>query len=1001
MSQLNLFTIPSGLAFADELARGIRQRFGSGDHPFALSEAMVLVPTRRAIRTLREAFERTAECSVAVLPRIVALGDFDEEEPQALPDGSGELDINSLVSPEGLDPPISPLRRDMLLFTLIRAWEAKRADGAQSLGTDRPAIALQLARELARILDLAAAEGVAWERLRDLVPGELSAHWEQTVAFLDILATSWPSILCAEKKTDPAMHRDASLRRAARLWLEAPPTHPVIAAGSTGSVPATAVLLHAISRLPQGAVVLPGLDLQLDEASWNALSPNHPQHGMAQLLRKFDVTRNEVRPWTDASPRADRVRLIAEAMRPAATTVVWRSYVEKERDSLQRALDGLSCLVARAPAEEALAIASALREAVDTPGRTAALVTPDRSLARRVASELKRWDITIDDSAGIPLSHSEPGRLLCLMADLAAENFAPVPLLALLKHPQCLLGFASRAEVRHLTSALEVAHLRGPRPAGGIKGLLAEVGEGDRAHKLVLQLDRALGAFVGLTAQAEAPLEALLGLHRISAELVSSDQVAGDIAVWRGEAGRVAFSLFDEAIAASSGLGLQMGAADYAAFFRALMDQVAVRPMAGLHPRLSILGPLEARLLQSDVVVLGGLNEGKWPPMTDPGPWLNRPMRRDLSISQPERRIGLSAHDFAQAAASPVVILSRSAKEGGAPTTPSRWLTRISTLVEGAGLSEQFLDNRLVEIARQIDRPGTVPKPVEAPAPTPPVSARPRKLYVTDVERWLRDPYALYAKVILRLKRLKPVDEAPGAADRGTVIHAALEAFAKRYPGVLPPHTQSVEELLALGREAFGPLIELPVVQAIWWPRFERSVNWYLAWEERRRAGLLHVMAERKGEITFAAPAGPFTLAAKVDRIEVLPQGAIRICDYKTGRVPTKAEVQQGFSPQLTLEAAIALAGGFEGLKSVRVDGLVYVSLTGAGDGGQDTEISFGDMTLDQGIDDALARFKDFVAMFDAPDMPYLSKPHVLLMNRPGDYDHLARVKEWSSGASE
>ena len=722
---------------------------------------------------------------------------------------------------------------------------------------------------------------------------------------------------------------------------------------------------------------------------------------MAQLLRRFEVSRTQVQSWTDASPRADRVRLISEAMRPAATTVAWRAYLEGEHDSLQRALEGLSCLEARSPAEEALAIACALREAVESPGRTAALVTPDRGLARRVASELKRWGITIDDSAGTPLSHTEPGRLLCLMADLAAERFAPVPLLALLKHPQCLLGFASRSVVRNLTSALEVAHLRGPRPAGGIGALLSKVKETEPCRALVLQLDRALVALAALSEKGTASLEDLLVQHRIAAELVSSDPEAGDAAVWRDEAGRAAFELFDEALAACRDLGVEMGAADYAAFVRALMEQVAVRPTAGLHPRLSILGPLEARMLQSDLVVLGGLNEGKWPPVTDPGPWLNRPMRRDLSISQPERRIGLSAHDFAQAAASPMVILSRSAKEGGAPTMRSRWLTRIATLVEGAGLSGKFHDRRLVEIARQIDRLGTVPKPVEAPAPTPPVSARPRKLYVTDVERWLRDPYALYAKSILGLKRLRALDEAPGAADRGTAIHVALEAFAKRYPDALPARAQAVEALLSLGREAFGSLLQIPVVQAIWWPRFERSADWFLDWEEKRRAGMLKVMAECKGEIAFAAPGGLFTLAAKVDRIEVFPDGAIRICDYKTGRVPTKAEVQQGFSPQLTLEAAIALAGGFEGLKASRVDGLIYVSLTGAGDGGEEAQVGFEDMTLEQGIEDALNRFKDFVAMYDAPEMPYLSKPHVLLLNRSSDYDHLARVQEWSSGGGE
>jgi ATP-dependent helicase/nuclease subunit B len=1000
MSRVNLFTISAGASFADELVRGIIARHGSPENPFELSEAWVLVPTRRAIRTLKEAFERSAAGGIAVLPRIIALGDFDDEEAAVEhAEQDGQL-VDTVPMPE-LPPPISPLRRELLLFTLIQRWSDQQPGDARALGTDRPSIALQLARELARVLDLAASEGLAWDRLRALVPLELARHWEQTLTFLDILGTHWPAILAEEKASDPAIHRDAALRQAARLWRDAPPHHPVIAAGSTGSVPATAEVLHTIAQMPNGAVVLPGLDLTLDDASWEAMGPSHPQHGMAQLLRKFEMKRADVETWAGAPVREPRVRLIAESMRPAATTAAWQTYVGEHKADVARGLEGFSCIVARSPAEEALSIACALREAVETPGKTAALVTPDRNLARRVASELKRWNIAIDDSAGTPLSHTEPGRLLCLMADAVAEEFAPVTLLALLKHPLCCLSADRRETVRGLTLDLEEQVLRGVRPPAGILGLRRKATPGTAAYGLIEKLDLAFGAFGRADRSTEVPLAELLELHRQAAELVSSDAEGAEIRAWQGDAGEAAFKLFESALEAAQGLGLAMDGHDYAAFIREMMEAVAVRPRGGIHPRLAILGPLEARLQQSDLMILGGLNEGKWPPATDPGPWLNRPMRRELDISQPERRIGLSAHDFAQAAASPQVILSRSLKEGGSPTTPSRWLTRLTTLIDGAGLHDRFFDGRLTDIARQLDRPQVNPKPVDAPKPCPPLAARPRGLFVTDVERWVRDPYAIYAKRILRLKPLEPIDEAPGAADRGSAIHKAMELFAKAQPNSMPDDAHAVAELLKLGREAFGTMLELPIVQSVWWPRFERSIRWYVDWERKRRETIERVEAEITGEILFDAPGGPFKLSAKADRLDVKPGHRVAIIDYKTGQSPSMDQIRRGFSPQMTLEAAIALGGGFPGITAAHVDELVYVKLTGAEEGGKAVLVNFKDEVLEDVVHESLARFKAFVASFDNPDQPYLSKPHVLFLDSPGDYDHLARVKEWSSGGGE
>ncbi len=1000
MSRVNLYTIPAGASFADELVRGILARYASSENPFELSEAWVLVPTRRAIRTLKEAFERAAAGGVAVLPRIIALGDFDDEEAAVEHAEQEGQFVEQVPAPE-LPKPISPLRREMLLFKLIRHWSGQQPEQAQALGTDRPAIALQLARELAQVLDLAASEGMAWDRLESLVPVELAKHWEQTLKFLDILGTFWPAILADERASDPSVHRDAALRQAARLWREAPPHHPVIAAGSTGSVPATAEVLHTIAHMPNGAVVLPGLDLTLDDESWEQLGPSHPQHGMAQLLRRFGTSRADVLTWAGEPVRTDRVRLIAESMRPAATTAAWQSYVGDRADSIERGLHGFSCIVARSPAEEALAIACALREAVETPGKTAALVTPDRNLARRVASELKRWNIAIDDSAGTPLSHTEPGRLLCLMADAVAEAFAPVPLLALLKHPLCCLGADRRETVRQLTLELEATALRGLRPTPGLEGLKKKTKEGTGARRLVEKLNLAFGDFGRAPASAMVPLETLLEMHRRAAELVSSDESAATVGAWQGDAGEAAFALFENALQAAAGLGLEMDGHDYAAFIREMMDAVAVRPRGGIHPRLSILGPLEARLQQSDLMIMGGLNEGKWPPATDPGPWLNRPMRRQLDLSQPERRIGLSAHDFAQAAASPEVILSRSEKEGGAPTTPSRWLTRLVTLITGAGLEKKFFDGRLVDIARQLDRPQSGQRPVDPPAPRPPLAVRPRKLFVTDIERWVRDPYALYAKQILRLKPLQPIDQIPGPAERGSAIHKALELFVRAHPTHMPEDEEAFRELSEMGRQAFGDLLDSPVVRSVWWPRFERSLRWYIDWERERRSRIERSVVEVVGEVSFDAPGGPFTLAAKADRIDVHPGGAISICDYKTGQAPTKDQVRRGFNPQMTLEAAIALAGGFPGVDARSIEQLVYVKLSGAEEGGSEALITYKDATLEDVVREAYGRFKEFVATFDNPDQAYPSKPHVLFLDTPSDYDHLARVKEWSSGGGE
>lgn len=996
MRRINLFTIPAGVSFADELARGIVSRFGRDDDPFALSRLLILLPTRRALRTVGDAFARVSTGGVAVLPRMRALGDFDETP--SLVDEDAVEDATRELAPD-LQPPMSTLRRELLLTRMIQQWAASAKDGGQTLGASAPSLALRLARDLASLLDQATAEGLEWGRLKTIVPHELSEHWEKTLQFLEILTATWPVMLRAENATDPAQHRDAALREAARRWREKPPEYQVIAAGSTGSVPATAELLRTIAYMPNGAVVLPGIDLTLDRRSWEVMESGHPQHSMKQLLIKFDATRSDVEQWIDfggkPQPGAARDRLIAEALRPAETTPAWREFVANERSVVEEGLRGMSALVARTPSEEALTIACALREAIETPAKTAALVTPDRILARRVASELKRWGIEIDDSGGTPLSHTMPGRFLCLMADAAAEQFAPVQLLALLKHPFTTAGYP-RSEMRALGVELEETALRGPRPGPGFAGLKAVVGKRSRLVPMIDKLDLACGAFA-LAMTETHDVTKLVRLHREAAELLSA--VGTEMPLWAEDAGEAAAALFERFAEDAEGIGLPMTGADYAAFIRTVMETISVRPLRGRHPRLAILGPLEVRLQRADLMILGGLNEGTWPPATDPGPWLNRPMRRELDVSQPERRVGLSAHDFAQAAASAEVLLTRSEKDGGAPTTPSRWLTRLNMLVEGAELSHELNTVRPLTVAQRLDVPSAPAKPIEAPEPRPPVAVRPRKLPVTQVELWVRDPYAMYARQVLGLRKLDAIDETPAAAERGTLIHNALERFVQMFPDALPEDDAALDALLKCGQQAFGDMLLRPGVRSFWWPRFVRIAAWFLEFEKRRRDLGAKVLSEQNGMLTINAPAGDFVLTAKADRLEVLPDGSVVVADYKTGRVPTSKQVVAGLSPQLTLEAAIALDGGFPGVSVTSVDDLLYIALKGGVIAGEEKSVDPGsDKTTDQLVAISRAGFEKFVAVYDSQDMPYLSRPHVLFERMSNDYDHLARVKEWSQG---
>ncbi len=1027
-SKPNVFNIPASAPFLPVLIDALRAGkliagFPATRDPLELARATLYLPTRRACRLAREVFLDELKTDAAILPRIVALGDLDEDEIAFAEAATGELAEAALALP----PAIAPLERRLLLAELILKWantpEVRGAEGA-ALIANTPSAALGLASDLARLMDDMTTRQVKWEKLDTLVPDDLDPYWQLSLRFLKIARETWPAIRAERGAIEAAERRDKLIEAEAKRLTGS--NAPVIAAGSTGSMPATATLLTTIAKLPHGAVVLPGLDTDLDDASWALIAGNdddkthdgapaagHAQFAMQALIAALGITRHDVVALAAPAPHG-RETLVSEALRPAATTERWQQRAKrKEFDAAaDKALASLSMIEAANAEEEALAIAVALREAVESKDKTAALVTPDRALARRVVAALARWQVAVDDSGGDSLADTPAGVFARLAAEAALGGLEPVTLLALLKHPLLRLGAAAGDHAK-ATATLEHALLRGPRPRPGSDGLGHALStfraNRDQLHRSdprwLIDDDKfdVAAELIGRLGAALAPLERLKDDSHPLADLAKCHSAVisglgrdgkGDVAAFAGNDGTALVRAFEELNDSPSAAGLAVAKSDYAELFHATIADRVVRRPEIRDVRVHIYGPLEARLQSIDRVVLGGLNEGTWPPETRSDPWLSRPMRRDLGLDPPERRIGLAAHDFAQGLGAAEVILTRAAKIAGAPTVTSRFVQRIAALAGPRWDGVLKRGTTYLDLARALDHPAAV-KAAERPAPKPKPAARPLRLSVTAIEDWLRDPYTIYAKYILRLQPLDAVDTPPGARDRGTVIHAAIGDYTRLFAE--KPPADPMQELRALGEKHFAPLADFPEARAFWWPRFLRIAQWFAQWDRARRQGLAKLYAEEDGKLEFPLGQRSFTLTTRADRIEQRLDGSYAIIDYKTGAARTEKQVRTGLAPQLTLEAAILRGGGFKEIPAGTVSEITYVTLKGGDPAGQPNEIAFKEGTPDSQADHALARLKELAATFEDEATPYLSLVHPMWKTHYGDYDHLARVKEWSA----
>ncbi|MET4683974.1 double-strand break repair protein AddB [Brevundimonas faecalis] len=996
--------VPAWRPFLEDLAAGVLDWLGDAA-PETLSDATILLPNRRAARAFSSALGRLAGDRPVLLPQVRPLGDLEEDEPPFAP---GELGLD-------LPPAIAPLTRR---FEMARMIAEDFEPGM------KPLRALEMADALGAFLDSCQLEEVSdLSRIAALAEQDLAEHWRESARFLGLAVEAWPKRLEALGLVDSAWRRAQLLRRLAEAWDARPPQAPVIAAGSTGTVPAAADVLKAVAKAPQGVVVLPGLDLDLASDVWDRIDDQHPQAALKALLERAGIARDQVAPWftPDVEPRITarglaRQRLVNEALRPAEATDDWRAEIARLRaeaaragqaaDPIAEGLKGLSVLALRAEEETASAVALLMRETLETPGATCALVTPDLDLSRRVEARLARWGIVPDSSAGAPLSRMTAGVLIDLCARFIEAPLKPQTLLALVKHPLTRLELADAA-LADAAAALEEHGLRGPRPRdwAELNRRLLKAGEPGRGGRELPDWKTArLSGARALAGRLEALAAEALSVFTPNAPpdnaaralTILVEALAGQNA-WAGPDGEAAASLLSALIDGGGSLGA-VGRADFAALIRALLNEETVRTGGATHPRLRILGAIEARLSRADRMILAGLEEGVWPRAAPVDPFLSRPMRQALELPSPERRLGQTAQDFVQAACAEEAILIHSERRGGQPAVRSRWLWRLEMLTRGADAPATPVEiprpENLASWVQALDAPPPGPaRFAPRPAPRPPVARRPRSLYVTRIERWVRDPYALYAQWVLGLEVMERPGASAEAMARGNAVHKAIERLTLDWPHALPDDAEAVierlllEELTAHGFEEAAMARETPLAR--------NAARWLAGFEATRRARGVTLLIEQQGALTFDAPAGPFTMKAYADRIEVGAVGAA-IMDFKTGGVPSAKQVRAGFAPQLTLTAAILAEGGFRDAGGpVPADELTYVRVVGRRKAGEVAVRASGPEAVAL-AGAALEGLKKRVARFDDPNTPYVSWAAPQFMgNYGGNYDHLARVWEW------
>ena len=959
MMNAKIYNIPLSCSFLDVIAAHFLDVYKN--NPLALADVLFLLPNRRACQSLADAFVRLQGLKPTLLPQMRPLSEADEDE--LLMTG-----FDCVEEFKNLLPAMSVTERQMLFTKIIMA---KPSDyGLEKIPAGQAAA---LAGELASLIDMVYQQQLSFDNLQNIVPDEYASHWQEILKFLTIITEYWPSILRESGKVDAIQRKNQVLQAQIKLWQKIKPQKQIVVAGTTAAFPLMKELVKTVSELDNGLVFLSGLDKYLSDNDWCQIDEVHSQFELKMLLDYLQVERSEI-PDFVPSILPEREQFISEVMRPAVTSDKWRN-LSNAILSLN-SIEGLQLVDCTDVRIEALSIALLMREVLTQPEKTAALVTTDRNLARRVSAELARWDIKVDDSAGIPLSLTPIGIFLRQILAVEEQAFSSVSVLGLMKYPLYANG-ENVFEVRRDVRVYEREILRSA--AENVDCYVAEA------------LRNSLQKLTDMYAQPEVDLSVLLKVHlQVAEKLATTDVKTGDKILWKGEAGEAAAHLMADLLDKADILG-RISPHEYRDWLDVMMGRVSVRRRYGAHPRLKILGPIEARLMQFDRLIIGEVNEGSWPQAVKADPWLSRPMKKDFGLPLPEKNQGVQAADFSALLGHKEVFVTRASRVQGTPMSKSRWWMRLETVLQALNIQPQSLENRQYpEWAMYLDKAQTLQR-LLPPTPKPPVSARPRKLSASAIENLMRDPYIIFAKYILKLKPLDPLDKDLTFADYGNLVHAVLEEFNNKFCTVYPQNAK--DELIRLGEIYFEKHQISDEQKAFWWPNFLKMIDWVVDKEQSYRPNIKQIHNEVKGEYVFEAPAGPFTVTAKADRVDETKDGKLNIIDYKTGQARSLKEIQCGYAPQLPIEAIIAEKGGFEGINSATTEALIYWQL-----GRKETGVFANTQEV---LQNTYERIHEVVSLFDFEETAYLSKPNPKYAPKYSDYEHLSRVNEIMFGDDE
>lgn len=932
-----IFTVPAGYSIATLAAQHFMASVARADW----SRTVMLVPNRRSCQVMRQALLAELKVEAALLPCILPLAEVGNELITLI--GSAALELL-----DSIPPAMDVAQHRYLLASYVEAFERGRMGGSTLEHT------LALTDSLLELQERAARHGITLtqQNIRPLLHADFAEHWKQSLEFLAILTDHWPAIEEESGFTTTAAREVRLMEALATHWQQSPADYPVFAIGSSASQPATATLLTTIAELPQGAVILPGIDPSIALEDWHAVTAGHPLFHLKQFLDRWPLMPAQITALAPATPN-----LWLEALAPAEIIPHWRTRPMPRHEALHL----IPCAHAE---EEARVISLLLRERLEEQGAQIALITPDEGLMTRVAKQMQRYGIRIDRMSSGTLANTETGSLWANLTSCLSAPESPMLLRQLLHHP--LLAFAPELLAGleagwHGINRTRCGQL--PRHAAALASHLQYAS----LKNFVQQLADAAGK--------EQPASAWVQHVTTLLSLINTSQNGEGAEAVEAELGRISYADRFGPLSAHS--------------FRALITERLATPRRDIglrtHPRIHLLTPVEARLQHFDRVILANMQDSIWPGLSPANPWLNLAAEKALGLPTPEEKISLMAHDVLMLGSGRDVFLTYPKRAGGSPVSRSRFIERIVTLLAAHGINEKAITSEhyvrwaaMRHVADYAPEPAAMPKPAR--------EQRPRRLKVTSIEKLFTDPYAIYAEYVLGLAALKDIDATPEPSDFGNLAHKAAERLAKHWDEKGQSATQA--ELEAIAQTSLRELSERPNIDIFWRRRLVDGLRFIDTEEAKRRAQLTSVTCEDTIEGAIALADGEsLTLHGRIDRVEYAASGT-RIIDHKTGDIASEKDIRSGKAPQLLAYALLMR------LHEEAVETVEYWALPKRGE--------IGEVRSVQPDAEEMAALKAnlcaaFEQMLDA-NIPLLAKPFIGTPDQKlgTDYDGISRYDEWA-----